>query len=551
MDLLQRLAHARALDRLERHDHVGRVDPVQPAAAPVPVASMPPTQTQTPTSRARAASAPGFVRRDVAISIALAPGGPRGFGVRMRDRPSLLGGCLERLELPTPSRLAGDLVCLGAGQGTRAVFLDTETTGLGGVAVPFIVGLAWYEGEPNEARREGSGSGRLMVAQWTLARLGGEAELLSDVLGTLRKLVPEPLVSFNGASFDLPLLRIRARRHGLCDRVLDAGHTDLLHPARRLHKGRGRDCRLSTLERDLLGLHRRGDIDGAEIPGVFWGWVNNQDDVAAQRRLQAVCEHNLVDLVSLPALANKLAGFVREPGDIDRARRSARHLCGAGVGGDERDGEQQARMLLARWVEPGLEPGARRDPSWRAAALELANLERRAGAQDRAAILWRAVWEADPGCPIAAEAWAKQLEHGERDFAEALRVARGSRLACERRISRLERRMAAMHDAGEADEGEPRGELVEPRVEPAKVVEPVKVVEPRGEPAKVVEPPIVVATPTPVPTLPVPPTRRVEPEPSPRPGTQPAVRSSRAPGSSLLSVVEDRGGAKLRYRLLR
>lgn len=524
MNLLQRLAHARTLERLghvERVQHADHVSHVAPATEPTPVSPIPPSPAIQETRRTRVSSTAGFVRREVAVSLALAPGGSQGFGVRMRDRPSLLGGCLERLELPSPSRLAGDLVCLGAGQGTRAVFLDTETTGLGGAAVPFIVGLAWYEGETRGT------AGRLMVAQWTLARLGGEAELLSDVLGTLRKLVPEPLVSFNGASFDLPLLRLRARRHGLCDRVLDAGHVDhvdLLHPARRLHKGRGRDCRLATLEQDLLGLHRRGDIDSAEIPSVFWAWVNNQDDPVAQRRLQAVCEHNLVDLVSLPALANKLAGFIREPGDLDRARRSARHLCGRGERregerGSEREGEQQARLLLARWVEPGLQQGSRRDASWRAAALELANLERRAGAHERAGALWRAVWEADPSCPIAAESWAKQLEHGERDFVEALRVARGSRLQCERRISRLERRIAAEQSAEQSVEQ--RAEQTVGKRDGAVVVE-------RREHVVV-----------------------VEPKPSPRPSVSPAIRASRSPGSSLLSVVEDRGGAKLRYRLLR
>jgi uncharacterized protein YprB with RNaseH-like and TPR domain len=489
MDLLQRLAHARTLDRLAR---VGRKED----AVPTPPASE--------TTAMRVSSTPAFERREVAISLALAPIGPRGFGpqglgVRTHDRPSLLGGCLERLELPTAPRLAGDLVCLGAGQGTRAVFLDTETTGLGGAAVPFIVGLAWYESAPE----------RLLVAQWTLARLGGEAELLSDVLGTLRNLMPEPLVSFNGASFDLPLLRVRARRHGLCDRVLGAGpaghvghvnrvdHVDLVHPARRLHKGRSRDCRLATLEQDLLGLHRRGDIDSSEIPAVFWAWVNNQGDPIAQRRLRAVSEHNLVDLASLPALASKLAGLIRDPGDLDRARRSARHLC-------DRGGERQARLLLARWVDPGLEHGARRELGWPAAALDLANLERRAGAHERAAVLWRAAWEADPGCPLAAEAWAKHLEHGDRDFSEALRVARASRLQCDRRISRLERRLATVG-----------------RREDAHTVE-----------CPVAAPPI-------------------EPEPTLDPPPRIMLGRGRSPGSSLLSVVEDRGGAKLRYRLLR
>jgi uncharacterized protein YprB with RNaseH-like and TPR domain len=409
MELLRRLAHARALDRL------GRGETRREPAAP--------KQTSIFTAE--------FLRSDVELALAPAPAGPRDFGPRPAGRPALLGNCLDRLELPTRSRLAEDLVCLGAGQGTRAVALDLEATGLGsgmgGVAVPFMVGLAWYEPDPD----------RLIVAQWTLARLGGEAELLADVLAVLRDRIPEPLVTFNGASFDLPFLRVRARRHGLSARVLDPGavdHVDLLPPARRLQKGRGRDCRLATLERDLLSLHRRGDIDSAEIPAVFWAWLNNRDDPGAQRRMRAVAEHNLVDVVSLPALASRLAHLVREPGDLDRARRSARHLCVRGA-------EHEARMLLARWVEPGLQAGACRDSNWRTAALELASLERRAGERARAAVLWRAVWEADPGCPIAAEAWAKQLEHGDRDLREALRVARGSRLPCERRIGRLERRI--------------------------------------------------------------------------------------------------------------
>jgi uncharacterized protein len=520
MDLLQRLAHARTLQRLVTIDRGERGDRGESAAPAEPIAVVPQTTTST-----RVSSGSAFERRDVAIPLALAPVGPRGFAERVRDRPALLGGCLERLELPAGPRLAEDLVCLGAGQGTRAVFLDTETTGLGGVAVPFIVGLAWYESAPE----------RLIVAQWTLSRLGGEAELLADMLGMLRKLRPEPLVSFNGASFDLPLLRIRARRHGLCDRVLDAGsagtdHVDLLHPARRLHAGRSRDCRLSTLEQDLLGLRRRGDIDSAEIPSVFWRWVNNQSDLAAQRRLQAVCEHNLVDVVSLPALANKLAGLIRDPGDLDRARRSARHLCLRGA-------ERQARMLLARWLEPGLEHEAPRDAGWRAAALELASLERRAGAAVQAAVLWRAAWEADPGCPNAAEAWAKQLEHGERDFDEALRVARGSRLPCERRIGRLERRVGS----GAVEPGSGVVESGSGVVEPAArvAVMPLPVQPAAAQPADLANP-----------GVPVQPAVPSSMSPGVRPSRSPASPLGRK-GTSLLSVVEDHGGAKLRYRLLR
>lgn len=415
MSLLDRLAHARAFDRVQ--SSVGAPAGPRPSVAGPSVAG--------PIGSSPAAA---FERRERLIDLDPDPAlsRPRGFGrVRSSDeRSSLLGGCLDRVALPNAAALARDLVCLGAREAGRAVFLDTETTGLGGASVPYVVGIAWIEGS------------RLHGVQWTLARVSGEAELLADVLARLEALGPAPLVSFNGASFDLPLLRLRAHRYGLSARVLDAEHVDLLHPARRLHRGRGRDCRLATLERELLGLRRHGDIDPAEIPEVFWAWLQSPHDVGAQRRLRAVCDHNLIDLVSLPALAAWLADAVREPGDLDRALRAARHL-------DRLGALDQARLVLSRWIERGEGAERRRSGArWREAAMELASLERRAGDSLRAAELWRAAWLADPGCPGASEAWAKHLEHRLGDIAQALRVARGSREPCERRIARLEARLA-------------------------------------------------------------------------------------------------------------
>jgi uncharacterized protein YprB with RNaseH-like and TPR domain len=399
MSLLDRLAHARALDRLS------------------PPARLPAVAQPRESTSAGAA----FQRREQWIDLEPDPwvGRSREFSTRS-DRSSLLGGCLERLALPGVAALARDLVCLGAREGGRAVFLDTETTGLGGASVPYVVGIAWIDGS------------KIHCTQWTLARCGGEAELLADVLARLEAHGPAPLVSFNGSSFDLPLLRLRAHRHGLSARVLDAEHVDLLHPARRLARRRGSDCRLATLEKELLGVRRRGDIDPADIPEVFWTWVRAPGDVCAQRRLRAVCDHNLVDIVSLPALASWLANVVREPGNLDRALRAARHLDRLGAG-------DQARLVLSRFIEE--DDGGAGSP-WREAALQLAVLERRAGDRARAGELWRAAWLADPGCPDACEAFAKHLEHQLGDFAEALRVARGSREPCERRIARLEVRLA-------------------------------------------------------------------------------------------------------------
>ena len=428
MNLLDRLAHARSVP-------AGSTSASRPGAAPPLLTRAPPARPASPAvagDLAESASPRPFDRHEQSLPLAPEPtsAGPRGYAqVRSGVRETLLGGCLARLPLPSGPELARDLVCLGAptssgrvGAGAGPVFLDTETTGLGGVAIAFVVGLAWIDGA------------HLRCVQWTLGQISGEAALLADVFATLEALGPAPLVSFNGASFDLPLLRLRAKRHGLTARSLDAAHVDLLHPARRLHRRRVGDCKLGTLERTLLAVDRRGDLDSACIPEIFWTWLASPHDLGAQRRLAAVREHNLVDLVSLPALASRLAAGIREPGDLDRALRAARHLERIGA-------HEQARLVLGRWVTS---TDSRRAGPWREAALELASFERRAGEPERAAALWRAAWQADPGCPDACEAWAKHLEHRLGDHAQALRVARGSRQPCERRIARLEARLARM-----------------------------------------------------------------------------------------------------------
>lgn len=373
-------------------------------------------------------------------------------------RPKLLDGSLDRLTLPSRAELDAALAELGAPVSEGAVFLDTETTGLAGGALAFVIGLAWYA------------DGRLRVGQWTLARLGAEAEMLADLLAKLAELRPAPLASFNGASFDLPLLRLRAQRHGLDAGVLGGPHLDLLTGARRMWRGRLPDCRLATLERAALAVDRRNDIPSAEIPAVFEDWLRAPDDARAQRRLRAVCEHNHADLVSLPALARHLADLLREPGDLDRAHRAARHLQRSGA-------EERGRELLAAWVEPAIAQtrgSSALAGGLRAAAFELASWHRRAGELERAASLWRWLWRSDPRDPEACEAWAKHLEHRRRAIAEALRVARSSRIPCPRRIARLERKL------GQAGPPAPRSEP-SPEPEAGRIDDPPRAtVEPRA-----------------------------------------------------------------------
>ncbi|MFN7701954.1 MAG: ribonuclease H-like domain-containing protein [Deltaproteobacteria bacterium] len=172
----------------------------------------------------------------------------------------------------------------------RVLFLDTETTGLSGGTgtLPFLIGLAWFEDES------------LCLEQLLLRKPGEERPLLERL--ALRLASASAICTYNGKSFDWPLLRTRA----VMNRVAvpaPAAHLDLLHCARRVFGPRLKEVRLVQMETEVLGLRREHDIDGAEIPARFWDFVRGADGST----LTPVIEHNANDLVALAALVAALA----------------------------------------------------------------------------------------------------------------------------------------------------------------------------------------------------------------------------------------------------
>jgi uncharacterized protein YprB with RNaseH-like and TPR domain len=178
----------------------------------------------------------------------------------------------------------------------RMLFLDTETTGLGGGAGTwaFLVGLAWF------------GEGGLLEVEQILLRSPADEGALIDRLHE-RVRAADALVTYNGKSFDLPLLETRAvmtRRPKFPARP----HLDLLHVARRVHRARLGSCRLVTLESEVLGFVRGPDIDGGEIPARYAHFLRTGDEGA----LSSVVEHNAWDVASMAALV----GLYGEPFDL-------------------------------------------------------------------------------------------------------------------------------------------------------------------------------------------------------------------------------------------
>ena len=178
----------------------------------------------------------------------------------------------------------------------RALYFDTETTGLGGGAgvLAFLVGLAWFDDQL-----------RLHSEQLLLRSPAEEAPLLEAFAE--RVAACDLLVSYNGKTFDLPLLNGRMVMNRL-PKLPERAHLDLLHVARRLHKSRLGPCRLIGLESEVLGFVRGPDIAGIDIAPRYAHFLRSGDESA----LEQVVEHNAWDVVSMAALV----GLYGEPFDL-------------------------------------------------------------------------------------------------------------------------------------------------------------------------------------------------------------------------------------------
>ena len=306
----------------------------------------------------------------------------------------------------------------------RALFLDTETTGLAGGTgtVPFLIGIGWFEDES------------LRIQQLFLPELGHEAPMLH----WLRERIAQSscLVSFNGKTFDWPLLRNRFVMNRVRAPELPP-HLDLLHCARRILRRRLRSVRLVEIEREVLGMYREDDVSGALIPQLYFDYLDGGDISPIAK----VIEHNANDLIALAALVAELVSHFDEVHGDDDPRD---HLGYARVA--ERTGDSGRARSFARAAAEGGGEGA----CTVEACLLTARMARRGGdIEDEERALLEALRAADDDELRAAVqlVLSKYYEHRRKDVGRALEHATGTALAegeeaTERRVARLERRLA-------------------------------------------------------------------------------------------------------------
>lgn len=301
---------------------------------------------------------------------------------------------------------------------SRTVFIDLETTGLSGGAgtVAFLVGCGYFD------------LGAFQVRQFLLTSYNAERALLAAVADLFDD--ADLIVTYNGKTFDLPVMETRWLFHRMEPPLDGVPHFDALHAARRLWKGRSEvgspddpgGCRLTTLERALFDVKRVGDVGGFEIPSRFFRFLRSGDP----RPLEPVLEHNRLDLVSLAAVTARAARLVDD--GAEGCPDCAQALALGRV--YERAGSLERAEACYRRASEAADPASRAEGLYR-----LGLKYRRERRYSEAADAWRQIATLTESKPFGAtvpgaalrqfalEALAIYHEHRDRDLRTARELA--------------------------------------------------------------------------------------------------------------------------------
>jgi uncharacterized protein YprB with RNaseH-like and TPR domain len=290
------------------------------------------------------------------------------------------------------------------------LFLDTETTGLAGGTgtYAFLIGLAWWD------------AGGLQVEQLFMRDFAEEHSVLCELAA---RLSDRPvLVTFNGKTFDWPLLENRYRMTRSIAVPKLAAHLDLLHPARALWKFRLGTVRLVDLEREvlnptLLGWHREDDVSSKFIPQFYFDYLRG----GPPEPLTGVARHNQMDLRGLAALFGKINSQLSQESCADDEIHGL-DLFGLSKFLHRKGDKSRAEIACAQAVDFGLpvEFHAR-------AQCDLARMAKRKGEHALAAELWHKIAVNSQDGIHACEQLAIYYERQVKDYQKAMEYAR---LAC-------------------------------------------------------------------------------------------------------------------------
>ncbi len=280
------------------------------------------------------------------------------------------------------------------------LFLDTETTGLAGGSgtYAFLVGIAWWEG------------GGLEIEQFFMREYSEERSLLFALRERIRE--HPVLVTFNGKSFDWPLLETRYRMSRKISVPTPRAHLDFLHPARNLWRLRLGSVRLSELERHVLGWDRGADVLSDLIPRIYFDFVRG----GPPETLVPVFHHNQMDLRGLATLSGRILSLLS---DAENLGQDGLELFGVSRICEKRGENTRARKLYEKSIASVLPT-----ETDRAARRSLARLAKREGDFSLACELWKDALGNSRHGYEAYEQLAIYHEHEARDPEQARQIVR-------------------------------------------------------------------------------------------------------------------------------
>jgi len=280
---------------------------------------------------------------------------------------------------------------------SKFAFLDTETSGLSGGTgtYAFLVGVARFI------------NGQFVLQQFFMRDPAEEPALLEGIANFLAPC--QSLVTFNGKSFDAPLLSTRYRLHQIPIPYTDYSHLDLLPLARRLWRDRLESRALKYLEEHVLGFKRSSEeVPGYEIPWLYFDYLRTGD----ARPLGGVFYHNAMDVVAMAALLAHMNDMLQSP--YDGKVQHGLDFVALGKLFEDLGHWDEAARLFERGLESQLN-----ETDFGLAVKRLSILQKKRGDMGEAMRLWETA--AEQGHLYAFIELAKHYEHKERDAKAALK----------------------------------------------------------------------------------------------------------------------------------
>lgn len=282
-------------------------------------------------------------------------------------------------------------------QGT--MFIDTETTGLAGGTgtLAFMIGVGYYD------------QGGFKVRQYFIRDYGEENAALNSLVKFASRF--ENIITFNGRGYDIPILQARMILNRIKFDFSTFSHIDLLFPSRAIFKHRLEDCRLSTLERNVIRFFREGDIPGEEIPYLYFRYLRSRNPALMDK----VFYHNAMDIVSLAVLTTRIGELLDHE---QTAAEFGEDIFGAGHFYYKANDYKNAELLFRKAFDYPLPYDLR----YRLLT-ELSLILKRTGKIDEASEIWHGMLEGQKKFTLFPyEELAKYYEHHKKSASTAMKI---------------------------------------------------------------------------------------------------------------------------------